>query len=138
MAWMMEKALQHFYLLLVEKATDTATRELLEFMARLENGHMSKLAAQYKQIHAVEDVSIDAAEGGIRIDDFLSSFDGRLSSAEEILHIGMMFEAQAYDVYSRLARMEKDSELQHFYQKMAEEEQSHLERLTNELEKRII
>lgn len=138
MAWMMEKALQHFYLFLAEKATDAETKELLEFMAQLEDGHMSKLAAQYKLIHPAENEAIDVTEGGIRTDDFLSSFDGRIGSTEEILHIGMMFEAQAYDLYSRLERKEKEPELRIFYQKMAEEEQKHLERLTNELEKRII
>ncbi|WP_163339664.1 rhodanese-like domain-containing protein [Desulfopila sp. IMCC35008] len=138
MAWVMEKALQQFYLLLAEKATESATRELLEFMAHLEDGHMSKLAAQYKQIHSAEIEPIDVVEGGIRTEDFLSSFDGRIGSTEEILHIGMMFEAQAYDLYSRLERKEREPELRRFYQKMAEEEQTHLERLTNELEKHII
>lgn len=138
MAWMMEKALQHFYLLLAGKTTDAETREVLEFMAQLEEGHMAKLTAQYKQIHTEENAPLDVAEGGIRVDDFLAAFNGHIESTEEILHIGMMFEAQAYDLYSRLERMEKDPELQRFYQEMAKEEQTHLERLTNELEKRLI
>jgi rhodanese-related sulfurtransferase/rubrerythrin len=138
MAWMMEQALQRFYLLLAEETDDTPTRELLEFMAQLEDGHMAKLATQYQTIAPDNDNPADVIEGGIRIDEFLNSFQGHTESAKEILHIGMMFEAQAYDLYSRLARKENDLELRSFYTKMAQEEQKHLERLTNELEKRII
>lgn len=138
MAWMMEKALQRFYLLLAEKATDANIRELLEFMAQLEDGHMAKLAAQYQLIDPDKNTPSNVVEGGGRIDDFLTTFAGRIGSTEEILHIGMMFEAQAYDLYSRLKRKESDPELQRFYTKMAKEEQTHLERLTTELEKRIM
>jgi sulfur-carrier protein adenylyltransferase/sulfurtransferase len=137
MAFVMEKTLQHFYMLLAGKTTDTETRELLEFMAQLEDGHMAKLTAQYPQLVQAGENHGEVIEGGIRLDDFLTSFDSRTGSAEEIIHIGMMFEVQAYDLYRRLARGEGDPELHNFYSRMAQEEQVHLERLTNELEQRL-
>lgn len=140
MAWSMEKALQEFYLLLAEQTDDEQAAELLTFMARLEDGHMARLLAQHG-LGGDGDPnghSSSVLEGGVFKDQFLTAFHSHLGSVEELLHIGMLFEAQAYDLYSRLARQEKDSQLREFYEKMAAEEKNHLAQLTNELERRIV
>ena len=54
-----------------------------------------------------------------------------------IAHTGMRFEAQAYDMYTRLAAREEQPALRAFYLQMAAEEQAHLRRLAEELDRRL-
>lgn len=138
MAYAMEKGLKKFYLLLAEKTESPENTELLTYMARLEDGHMAKIRGQYSEISLEEEKSSDAiAEGGVTVDDFLKTFEGHLTDISSVIQVGMMFESQAYDLYSRLAHKTDDSTLKSFYLNMAQEEKNHLERLGKELSKRL-
>ncbi len=138
MAYAMEMGLKQFYLLLSVKTDVPDHTELLEYMAKLEDGHMAKLNAQYQDIALnPADTSAVVAEGGIDVDDFLTRFGNQFKDIESILQVGMMFESQAYDMYTRLARKQTDEELKSFYLQMAAEERKHLQRLTRELEQRL-
>jgi rhodanese-related sulfurtransferase len=138
MAYAMETGLKQFYLLLSVKANSPKNTELLEYMAKLEDGHMAKLNAQHQDIAINTDTNAPVvAEGGIDVDDFLTRFGNQFKDIESILHAGMMFESQAYDMYTRLAHKESDQKLKSFYLQMATEERKHLQRLAQELDKRI-
>ncbi len=139
MAYAMEKGLKTFYLLMAEKTQSTENKELLDYMARLEDGHMAKLNAQYgKLAEPSNKVTDNVAEGGIEIDTFLSKFEDQTLDMSSILQIGMLFESQAYDLYSRLAHKTEESELRSFYLQMAGEEKKHLAQLAKELEQRLM
>lgn len=135
MALAMEMGLRRFYQFLADRADDDTNRELLTYMARLEDGHMAKL--QVMEPSAASADTAPAAEGGIDIDRFLAEFGDQLTTIESILHTGMMFEAQAFDLYSRLAMQETPGQLKEFYLQMATEEQAHLKRLARELDLRL-
>ncbi len=120
MAMAMENGLKSFYQTLADKTKNKTSRDLLIFMARLEDSHMEKLQKVYCDNASLPASQSTANEGGI-----------------DIIRIGMMFESQAYDLYLRLARKEQDPKRKDFFMKMAAEEHSHLETLTRELEKRI-
>lgn len=139
MAYAMEQGLQQFYQLLADRADEPSCRELLTRMAKLEDGHMAKLAAQYPGLSSQhrEMSHGTVVEGGIDSEEFLERFGDQMTSIERILHVGMMFETQAYDLYSRLARKNENQEIREFFVKMASEEKSHLGRLTKELEDRL-
>lgn len=137
MAYAMEKGLKNFYLLLAEKTESTENKELLDYMARLEDGHMAKLSAQYSDQSLEESASDNIAEGGVTVDEFLNTFKDHITDINSVIQLGMMFESQAYDLYSRLAHKAEDSALKDFYLKMAQEEKSHLERLGQELNTRL-
>ena len=46
----------------------------------------------------------------------------------------MKFEAQAFDLYNRLAKKHHGSEISRFYREMANEEHKHLKILANKLD----
>ncbi|SHO50569.1 rhodanese-like domain-containing protein [Desulfopila aestuarii] len=137
MALTMEMGLRRFYQLLADSADDDSNRELLEYMARLEDGHMAKLKTLLPSTDdSVPDTS-SVAEGGFNVTEFLATYGDQLKTIETILHTGMRFEAQAYDMYSRLATKEQHADLREFYLQMAAEEQTHLKRLARELDQRL-
>lgn len=137
MAYAMELGLRGFYQLLADRADKEENRDLLTFMAKLEDGHMAKLAAHHPSLQQTGPDASNITEGGFAVDDFLARYGDGLRSVAEIIQTGMRFEAQAYDMYTRLAAQELRTEQHEFYLQMAGEEQAHLQRLAGELEKRL-
>lgn len=137
MAYAMEQGLRQFYQFLADRTKSAQNRELLLYMAKLEDGHMAKLRGQHSGLPEDSTVSSGVAEGGFDIARFIASHGNQLRDMETIIQTGMMFEAQAYDMYSRLARKEEHAELREFYLQMAAEEQRHLATLSRELDQRL-
>lgn len=137
MALAMEMGLRRFYLLLADRADDVSNRELLQYMAKLEDGHMAKLMGTHPGQEKPSAEAATVAEGCFNVTEFLATYGDELKSIEAILQAGMMFEAQAYDMYSRLAMKEQQPELREFYLQMASEEQAHLKRLSRELDQHL-
>ena len=135
MAFQMEAGLQLFYLEAAKRSTSDENRDLLNAMARLEDGHMALLQARYGLSEAETAAgSGHVLEGGVTAADIAATFAGHLDSPEAIVQLAMMFEAQALDLYSRLARRQDDPQLRQFYLDMAGEEQKHLNRLAREMD----
>lgn len=137
MAYHLEKGLQQFYTVLSENSELPEIQNLLIQMAKMEDGHMSTLMAQ---AHAA-DCQIDTTlaepavlEGGFSHAMLQSAFGDNLTSKEAVIQLAMMFEAQAWDLYSRLSRKSSDQSEADFYLKMAGEEQKHLDKLSKELD----
>lgn len=137
MAYAMEEGLHQFYQFLADRADTDENCELLEYMARLEDGHMAKLRGQNPSLQDSMGAPAGIIEGGFASADLIATFGDQLRDVQSILQTGMMFEAQAYDMYNRLARQEEKAELRNFYLQMAGEEQRHLARLAQELDKRL-
>lgn len=138
MALAMELALKDFYLLLADRNENTENKQLLTRLAGFEDSHMAKLRGQYPELADIDTTGVTApAEGGIDQEAFLDRYGDQLQDIESIIQAGMMFEAQAYDMYHRLAQRESGGELKDFYLKMATEEQKHLQILAEELNKRL-
>lgn len=137
MAYRMEEGLKQFYLALVDRVAPQDQKNLLKHMAHFEDGHKAKLLHQFKEmrpdIEAEENFS--AMEGGFDKDYILASYGSHLEDIEDIIHLGMMFETQAFDLYSRLARKEDNPKTRNFYEHMAKEEIAHLGQLTRELDR---
>lgn len=136
-AYHLEKGLQQFYLLLSQNARSAKIAALLLKMAQMEDGHMAALMAQSKnaglEITPTAQTS-GIIEGGLSLEQLRKAFGDNLNSEESVIQLAMMFEAQAWDLYSRLARKSQDSDDRNFYYKMASEEQKHLDKLTAELD----
>jgi rubrerythrin len=62
-------------------------------------------------------------------------FGGQLSSVEDVLQLGMKMEAQAFDLYQRLARKYHNDAAGAFYRDMAKDEHHHLLQLSRELDR---
>jgi rhodanese-related sulfurtransferase/rubrerythrin len=136
-AYHLEKGLQQFYLLLSKNTSSDKIAELLLKMARMEDGHMTALMAQSKSAGIAINTSphnSEIIEGGLSLKQLHSAFGDNLNDEESVIQLAMMFEAQAWDLYSRLARKSQNSDDRNFYYKIAGEEQKHLDKLTAELD----
>lgn len=134
LAYQMESNLKQFYLLLSEQADTAASKEMLMQMAMLEDGHMAKLQQKYAPSRDLDGHVGDIAEGGIDLYDMRTALAGQLNSSESVLELAMKLEAQAFDLYSRLARHTSFSNDASFFKEMAQEEQIHLQRLSKQLD----
>jgi rhodanese-related sulfurtransferase/rubrerythrin len=138
MAYAMEEGLQEFYRILAKNSADAEMSALLVMMQKFEDGHKAKLSVQYRRKTGRDLQPAPAPpvlEGGLSMEDLWDTFGDQVRSPEAVLELAMGFEAQAYDLYLRLSRSDKEQEVRDFYLHMAGEELKHLERLTRELEK---
>ncbi|MFT5698830.1 MAG: rhodanese-related sulfurtransferase/rubrerythrin [Desulforhopalus sp.] len=136
-AYHLEHGLQQFYLVLAENAESKHTETLLKKLAQMEEGHMSLLIAQSKNAGLQMNTSTQVTgviEGGLSLIQLQTAFGDNLKTEESVIQLAMMFEAQAWDLYSRLSRQSAKSAEQTFYLKMASEEQKHLDKLSIELD----
>jgi len=106
-------------------------------MARLEDGHITRLKERHRLAATGPTAAMPTGviEGGMQAADILETFRASFTDLQSIFQLAMMFEAQALDLYSRLARRQDDPELRDFFLDMAGEEQRHLNRLARELDK---
>jgi len=138
MAYTMESNLKKFYILLADNSSNSEEKDMLTQMAQLEDGHMAKLLNKYNVEHhtvAHADSTPDLLEGGVDSESMKNAIIGQLGSAERVLQLGMKLEAQALDLYNRLAREHRGSDVSMFFEEMAYEELTHLRRLSKQLDK---
>jgi rhodanese-related sulfurtransferase/rubrerythrin len=135
LVYQMEDGLKAFYQALAARAAQKDERQLLDKLARFEDVHMHKLSQKYGQLE--NGAAIRLVEGGLDQQQMLHTFSDQVSSQEKILQLGMKLEAQAFDLYSRLARKFQGEETESFFNQMAAEEHSHLLTLAKELDNLI-
>lgn len=128
----MEAGLKNFYLTLADEAATEGEKKLLQKMARFEDAHMTRLAKKFGEANFNTETTI--TEGGLDIEQMITYFGVQLGSREQILQLAMKLEAQAFDLYSRLAREHQGEETETFYQSMAADEHQHLLQVSKELD----
>lgn len=136
MAYSMEAGLKAFYLEMAKRAVLPEIKKTLLTMASFEDGHLAKLAAQLQKAGQELPANIPDSilEGGFSTEELNKAFSDHLDSADKVIQLAMMFEAQACDLYIRLARITEEKETQDFYRSMAKEEQKHLDKLSADLD----
>ncbi len=135
MAYAMEEGLRQLYLGLVDRVTNTENKKFLERLAAFEEGHKAMLVAMFapEDFSGSEETTI--VEGGLDRQQILAHFDPQQDSMEDILQLGMMLEAQALDLYTRLAKKSEVGKSRELFQFLAKEEANHLSYLTEALDK---
>lgn len=136
MAYAMEEGLKQLYLGLKEMVDGDKEKELLQKMADFEDRHKVGLLHGFlpkgEAIPEVEDDTI--IEGGRTRQQVMDYFGPHLHDMEDIFHLSMLMEAQAYDLYSRLAHQATEPEQQKLFNHLAEEEKIHLAYLGRKLD----
>ncbi|MEJ2057240.1 MAG: rhodanese-like domain-containing protein [Desulfofustis sp.] len=120
----MEAGLKNFYLTLADEAANQPEQETLTRLARFEDGHMKRLRKKFGDVYL--DPYSTITEGGLDVEEMIAYFGEQLDSREKILQLAMKLEAQAFDLYSRLARYHQGEDTETFYQSMAADEHQHL------------
>jgi len=124
LAFAMEAGLKNFYLTLADEAGNHEEQEALSRLARFEDGHMKRLRKKFGEVFFAPDSTI--TEGGLDVEEMIAYFGEQLDSREKILQLAIKLEAQAFDLYSRLAREHQGKDTETFYQSMAADEHQHL------------
>lgn len=135
LVFQMEAGLKSFYQALADRAGRDDEKQMLDKLARFEDGHMQKLSTKYGQMSA--GVTLRLMEGVLDQKQMIKAFAPQLDSREKILQLAMKLEAQAFDLYSRLARKNQGDESEAFFTEMASEEHGHLVKLSKELDNLI-
>jgi len=134
----MEAALGAFYTRLAAAAQDAATKETLSRLAGFEQRHLQHVHKLYGKLTG-EDIPLDTLlsdaspdlEGGRPAEEFLAQLGGDPESAQEALELAASVEAQALDLYSRLAARTEEAASATLFMSLAQEEKAHLRAVGN-------
>lgn len=138
----LEMGLRDFYLTMQERVARPATKALLGKLAAIEIFHQEQLVLLYEKITgttlSVSDFAVKIAEpameGGLTTEEYLQLYKTDLDSEQEILALALAIEAQALDLYLRAASTSTDDGRRRVLLKIAEEERSHIARLSHYLD----
>jgi rhodanese-related sulfurtransferase/rubrerythrin len=143
LAYAMEKGLQIFYLKLADKNQDESHKKLFNRLAEFENKHMARLVEEYqadtgnksdsiKEDFAGGNLPEGIMEGG-SVSKFLQKAEPGFEKMSSIIDFAMSLEAQALDLYSRMAKMSDKIAVHDFFLRLADEEKAHLNYLAQEM-----
>jgi rubrerythrin len=136
-AYSLEQGLQEFYQDMAGKSQDRAVQDLFGKLAAIEKKHMDQVFERYRDLadsslsrQTFEDkITASALEGGMTMDQYLSLFAPDLSDPTEVVSMAMSIEAQALDLYQRVADKVTEPDVQAVVLEIAKEENHHLVRL---------
>lgn len=134
----MEAALGGFYQKLADAAEDAETAGTFSRLAGFEERHLRHVHSLYEK-ETGETADLDALlagagpelEGGLPAAEFLKMLGGEPASAREALELAASVEAQALDLYARLARQTGDKAARTLYETLSLEEKAHLRAVSN-------
>jgi sulfur-carrier protein adenylyltransferase/sulfurtransferase len=136
-AYSLEAGLQDFYVTMTDKVAADEVKSLFRKLSDIEVIHQNRILEEYVQITGKE---IDrgtfeseqvekAVEGGLTTDEYIRLFKPDLNVLSDIVDLAMSIEAQALDLYTRVANRSTDERSRGALNKIAEEERVHLEQL---------
>jgi rubrerythrin len=138
-AWHMEENTRKFYLALSGLVSDPAASDLLEDLAMVEEKHKSTLMELYRNVTGLQGEPESPGEGppvlegGQDMEQTLRWAEGR--DHEEILHVTIALETNAYDRYLKMADRVEDPESKRIFRTISGEERDHLARMTQMMDK---
>ncbi len=136
-AYSMEQGLQRFYQDMAGQARNDAVKDLFGRLADIEVKHQDQVFDRYQKMvdPAISRegfeamVTMSALEGGLTTKQYLDLFDPDLSVETEVVSMAMSIEAQALDLYQRVAGQVTDPDARAVVLQIAGEENHHLARL---------
>jgi rhodanese-related sulfurtransferase/rubrerythrin len=138
-AYSLEQGLRDFYLTLGGQATNPKVKELFAKLSEIELKHQTSIFQAYLDIREEtqkisqkefeEMVEVKALEGGLSTEQYLELFSPDLEKETDVISLAMSIEAQALDLYQRLALKIDNPDSKQVVQKIAAEEKAHLESL---------
>jgi rubrerythrin len=143
-AYGMEQGLADFYSRVSTMTHDRKVGDVLKKLITIEEKHQAKLFALYQSLEPAtqerelfeERIVSDVMEGGFTGEEFLEQNKPLLDSAENLISLAMMLEAQALDLYTRYAQKAGDPQSRSVIHGIAEEEKAHLATLGTLMEAR--
>lgn len=133
-AYSLEQGLRDFYLVMEEKARKTAVKELFAKLSEIEVKHQISILNAYNdqagealdQDSFEKIVEAKALEGGLSTDEYLDLFKPDLDSEIDVISLAMSIEAQALDLYQRVAVKVDNLRSRQIVNQIATDEKAHL------------
>jgi len=148
LAWSLEEGSKIFYQGVAEHfADDSEAHKLFTWLVQAEKHHEQHLLESYKAVAGREpdfaklrakfsdSINGKIMEGGVAVQDGLNWIKNK--GVAESLELAISLEANAYDLYVRMGRKLEDAQSSEIFEKLANEEQMHLERLAELLDKNV-
>ena len=143
LSYALEDGLQQFYARLAEKVESGEQKTLLTRLAGFEDKHKAWLAKEFSLLSKDDsppptpEGDKAVMEGGRSVQQFLARVRPEFLTMEDIFDMAMMFETQAMDLYSRLARQAQDDSSRELFLRLVDEEKMHLGYLEKEYDRMI-
>ena len=148
LAWSLEEGSRIFYQGVTDHfADDREVHTLFTWLVKAEQHHEEHLLESYKAVAGHEpdftklrtkfsdSINGKIMEGGIAVQEGLNWIKDK--GVAESLELAISLEANAYDLYVRMSRKLEEAQSIEIFKKLAEEEQMHLERLAELLDKNV-
>lgn len=133
-AYSLEQGLRDFYVTQEKSASHERVKDLFARLSDIEVKHQMSIYLAYNDI-SPEDVSKNefekmveskALEGGMSTREYLDLFNPDLTNETDVVSLAMSIEAQALDLYQRVALKIENPDSRQIVNKIANEEKAHL------------
>ncbi len=127
------------------KVSQDTTKTLLGQLADVEIIHQERLVKLYSEVTGevvttnefAEKIVAPTMEGGITTGDYLGLYKTDLDSEIELLSLALALEAQALELYLRAAERSPQEGTRQVLYKIADEERSHIARLSEYIDQHL-
>jgi len=133
-AYSLEQGLREFYITMEKDSKNERVKNLFTKLSDIEVKHQMSIYIAYNDM-SPEDVNKDefeqmieitALEGGLSTKEYLDLFNPDLNSEIDVVSLAMSIEAQALDLYQRVALKIDNPESKKIINQIANEEKVHL------------
>lgn len=140
----MEESLIRFYQEARQHSGDPEAQQLFAAMIRVSEQHKKKFLEFWRQLEPqgseaafLATVRTDILEGGFRLEEFLQANLPQLRTLLGALEVAAILEAQAYDLYRRLAGQAELPATKNLLLQVAQEEKNHLNQVGDLLDRKL-
>jgi len=148
LAWSLEEGSKIFYQGVAEHFADNSeAHQMFTWLVEAERHHEEHLLETYQALTGKEPdfvklrdkfsdaISGKVMEGGIPVQDALNWAKDK--GVTESLELAIALEVNAYDLYVKMSRKIEEAQAGQIFEKLAEEEQIHLEKLAELMDKNV-
>ncbi len=136
-AYSLEKGLLDVYVSMQGKVKNEQVRELFKKLSTIEAKHQEMIFKEYLRVTGdkverqefEENLVLSAMEGGLTTEEYLEMYTPDLEVVADVVSFAMAIEAQALDLYQRVADRASSNENRDAMLRIADEERSHLKLL---------
>jgi rubrerythrin len=148
LAWSLEEGSKLFYQGVAENFNDdNEAREMFRWLVSAEKNHEKHLLETYERLSEsrpdfaklrekfTDSLAGSVMEGGIAVKEALDWIKGK--DVSESLELAIAMEVSAFDLYIKMGRAIEDKQAQQIFKTLSAEEQVHLKKLAEFLDKRL-
>ena len=133
-AYSLEEGLKDFYLSMIKKVKNDKAKRLFQQLSGIEEKHQNRIFEEYLKISGKSitreefssTIVVKAVEGGMTTEEYANRYHPDWESVKDIIDIAMSIEAQALDLYMRVAEKIENRESKEQLSRIAGEEREHL------------